>query len=615
MVANGNASIVMPSASSPKVSSRQQFRVNLLTMDDANQILLDGALAAIRKEQENDSIGRMPYGLVSKWVRVLQEKGVPVTRHLITKQLKKTGAPISEVTVVSTDETDVSPISMRHPIEQNSKVAGGRPKGSSNDAKQQLQAKKKQAMDEITSEYAKKQQKCTRSQLPKGTLQKLIMETKKKYGLSPEVSIPAKTIRSCLHSTSKSLTPKHRGTVSPLDDLDKVLVPIIEQMANIRQPMRRCEIIELANGLLSGTELQCKLVQWKTKHAPQHSSGKTDEQLGTIGSGYFDGFMKRYSHLSDSKKGRRFGCDRSEWSSPEYLKQMYTHIYSLWVKAGVAHKVIPSVFYTKEGKVVSAHHPDVYGEPSEIHVTNPSFILFGDETGINTCMKEDGNRGGARYVVPRGSTPRLLASTSDHRATVLPITAASGQPVVCCIIFQSENNQDDVTGLWKTRADITKDPILDANGNVDADNISNYGPGKYFPSGPVCDFEGKKVPCLTFNSPKGSITAGILVKILEYMDAIELFDRAGTGAEPFLVLDGHDSRLHPSFLEYINDPNHKWNVALGVPYLTHLWQVGDADELNGCFKIFSLKQKTVFCSSSPVEGCHSGLMQLTLSPL
>lgn len=52
-----------------------------------------------------------------------------------------------------------------------------------------------------------------------------------------------------------------------------------------------------------------------------------------------------------------------------------------------------------------------------------------------------------------------------------------------------------------------------------------------------------------------------------------------------LIVDGHQSRLDPKFIHYINDKDHEWKVCFGVPYATVLWQVGDASEQNGKFKI------------------------------
>ena len=44
--------------------------------------------------------------------------------------------------------------------------------------------------------------------------------------------------------------------------------------------------------------------------------------------------------------------------------------------------------------------------------------------------------------------------------------------------------------------------------------INNSGPGKRFPGSPTCSFRGNEIPCLTQWSPKGLITAEILVDIL-----------------------------------------------------------------------------------------------------
>jgi len=35
-----------------------------------------------------------------------------------------------------------------------------------------------------------------------------------------------------------------------------------------------------------------------------------------------------------------------------------------------------------------------------------------------------------------------------------------------------------------------------------------------------------------------------------------------------LIVDGHQSRLDPKFVAYINNKAHEWRVCLGVPYAT-----------------------------------------------
>jgi hypothetical protein len=58
-----------------------------------------------------------------------------------------------------------------------------------------------------------------------------------------------------------------------------------------------------------------------------------------------------------------------------------------------------------------------------------------------------------------------------------------------------------------------------------------------------------------------------------------------------LIADGHQSRLDPRFVSYINNKDHEWRVCLGVPYATVLWQVRDALEQNDKFKIEWTKVK------------------------
>ncbi len=59
-----------------------------------------------------------------------------------------------------------------------------------------------------------------------------------------------------------------------------------------------------------------------------------------------------------------------------------------------------------------------------------------------------------------------------------------------------------------------------------------------------------------------------------------------------MIVDGHQSRLDPKFVDYINNKKHPWKVCLGVPYATTLWQVGDASEQNGMAKMEWYREKT-----------------------
>ena len=97
------------------------------------------------------------------------------------------------------------------------------------------------------------------------------------------------------------------------------------------------------------------------------------------------------------------------------------------------------------------------------------------------------------------------------------------------------------------------------------------------------------------------MTPEILVETLEYLDRLNVFPRDIDLPDPVLLLDGHGSRLAQVFVQYVNnlkddyshDPfaNHYWNVALGLPYTTGVWQIGDYFEQNSAMKFHTRQHK------------------------
>ena len=70
----------------------------------------------------------------------------------------------------------------------------------------------------------------------------------------------------------------------------------------------------------------------------------------------------------------------------------------------------------------------------------------------------------------------------------------------------------------------------------------------------------------------GGVTTKLFQDALHTMDTLGLFPR-DDNVVPFGIFDGHGSRLEYPFLQYINNPDHKWSVCVGVPYGTAYWQV------------------------------------------
>jgi len=235
------------------------------------------------------------------------------------------------------------------------------------------------------------------------------------------------------------------------------------------------------------------------------------------------------------------------------------------VDARIAVELDVPVYTDRDGKEVG--ECERFGLKQNVKITHPHYLAFADESGCNTNQKKDGHVGGRKHVVEKGTVPQMAACTDDHRFTVLPFTAASGEAICLVVIFRSD--QDKVPLLWKTGIDArVKDPARDSRDKIDF--ATNMGKGKFYPGGPTCEFNGKVVDCLTFTSEGGGITGAILVEILSYFDEIELWPRVPGGPIPMLIVDGHQSRLDPKFIDYINDKDHEWKVCFGVPYATVL---------------------------------------------
>ena len=183
-------------------------------------------------------------------------------------------------------------------------------------------------------------------------------------------------------------------------------------------------------------------------------------------------------------------------------------------------------------------------------------------------------------ILEKNSIPKLSGSNVNSRFTAIGLTAASGEPVMCVVIFAAEELTFDQRMGHDVRV------AFDPNKSV----AENTGEGKVFPGTPKCTFRGKEVDSLVTCSPKGSITSEILKQIFERLDDLGVYERT-EGRVPMALFDAHDSRLQVPFLRYINNEKHLWKFCIGLPNGTHKWQVGDSRQQNGRWKIEWYKEK------------------------
>lgn len=68
--------------------------------------------------------------------------------------------------------------------------------------------------------------------------------------------------------------------------------------------------------------------------------------------------------------------------------------------------------------------------------------------------------------------------------------------------------------------DSFQEDIANSNFEIFEDN---YGPGKLFPGGPTCMFEGEEISTMIRYSEKGGITSDILTDILRTIDTLKVY--------------------------------------------------------------------------------------------
>jgi hypothetical protein len=117
---------------------------------------------------------------------------------------------------------------------------------------------------------------------------------------------------------------------------------------------------------------------------------------------------------------------------------MYDDIYDGMTKVGVAKEFEDWVYQDIEGNVVSEDDATRYGQNTKHVLTHPERVLFVDKFGANTSKKQDGNIGGRKLLVARGTRLQERNAYNDCHFTVLGVTTADGAPVMCCVIVAAK---------------------------------------------------------------------------------------------------------------------------------------------------------------------------------
>ncbi len=97
---------------------------------------------------------------------------------------------------------------------------------------------------------------------------------------------------------------------------------------------------------------------------------------------------------------------------------MYNVIYNEMVDANIAIELEGHTFTDQYG--CATDEEGRFGLKQDIQIIYPSHIMFANESGFSTSQKKDGHVWGQKFVVESGTVPQIVASTTDHKFTLLP---------------------------------------------------------------------------------------------------------------------------------------------------------------------------------------------------
>jgi len=527
--------------------------------------------------------GKVPYGAVQKLIKKYHSNGFKsVTRKNLYYRLersKKTSSNesligqnisvLAENSAVCSNLSDPSSnyISKESTATDNDTASsstiantegikcGGRRKGSTKASVTENERKREEVITRCAILYNEEREKATSTDscVPVGTLKRIVLEEEEKAGLTTN-SISLETVRSRVKR--KNVTATNPFEKPLIEEVEPIICDFCIRLGKMGLPLTKSTVIEFANSVIAKTEFQEKVfVAKKIRHLKNEN---------TLGVRWYKGFLSRHSSLLTLSGTVIKDVKRRTWVTHENFENMYENVYNTMVEAGVAEEVSEEIKYET-------------GLPSKFKLTRPEYVVFVDETGCNTNQLNDGRVGNEKFILPKQDSEfgAPIGATTDIHFTVLPFISGTGEAVMCAVIFKSEQGISEIPVSWKLGIDIT---IQNADDTA-----------KVMSGGPTCTFQGKQIPCFYGTSPKASITTELLTEMLKYLDKLGVYDRSV--CKPFLLLDGHHSRMMLPFLDYINQPATKWCTCFGVPYATHIWQVNDASSLNGKFKIELTKAK------------------------
>ena len=142
----------------------------------------------------------------------------------------------------------------------------------------------------------------------KHIFQNIVHYETKKFGLDTDFRFPYTTVLSQISRDSLEVCNKQSHFIF----IEDKIVEFVLCMSNIKRSLSVSEGLSLVNEFIVDTNMQERLIMWKLVNNIYYGSLK---DLGRVGKGYWNRFLKRNRYRLRSKRIQKCGSDRSNYSS------------------------------------------------------------------------------------------------------------------------------------------------------------------------------------------------------------------------------------------------------------------------------------------------------------
>ena len=128
--------------------------------------------------------------------------------------------------------------------------------------------------------------------------------------------------------------------------------------------------------------------------------------------------------------------------------------------------------------------------------------------------------------------------------------------------------------------------------------------------------DGKEIPVMFAATKNASMDESVLMQAFKMMDDLGITERGidedGNPYFPYIILDGHTSRIGELFLRYVNDPSTRWGTGLGAPLATEYYQFHDDLRQNGALKTSLTNEKSEFFLKKRIHGLPAEMLPVKI---